>query len=75
VLVGAFKTFQATGSAMACRINALQASGMTQLGMNCCLSIGALVVVLPTVWTVTDRTIENPEFEADIDEKIRTASE
>jgi hypothetical protein len=69
--VGAYKTFQATGGAMAWRINALHASGMTQLGMNWGLSMGALAVVLPTVWTVTDRTIENPEFEQEVDEKVR----
>ena len=74
VLVGAYKTFQATGGAMAWRINALHASGMTQLGMNWGLSIGALLVVLPTVWTVSDRTIENSEFEQEVNEKMETES-
>ena len=59
---------------MAWRINALKASGMTQLGMNWGLSIGALVVVLPTVWTVTDRTIENPNFEQKVNEKMGSES-
>jgi hypothetical protein len=58
--------------AMAWRINALHVSGMIQLAMNWGLSIGALVLVLPTVWTVSDTTIENPEFEGEVDEKMNT---
>lgn len=57
VLVGAYKTFQATGGAMAWRINALHVPAMTQLAMNWGLSMGALVIVLPTVWTVTQTTV------------------
>ncbi|EEP82994.1 conserved hypothetical protein [Uncinocarpus reesii 1704] len=53
VLVGAYKAFQAAGGAMAWRINALQKSPMTQLGMDWGLCIGALVLALPTVWSVT----------------------
>lgn len=34
MLVGAYKTFQATGGAMAWRINALKVPAMSQLGMN-----------------------------------------
>ncbi|KAH9224994.1 major facilitator superfamily domain-containing protein [Leptodontidium sp. 2 PMI_412] len=64
VLVGAYKTFQATGGAMAWRINALHTSPMTQLGMNWGLSMGALAIVLPTVWTVTMTTVV-PEAEVD----------
>jgi hypothetical protein len=56
VLVGAYKTFQATGGAMAWRINALAYSPMTQLAMNWGLSMGSLAVVLPTVWTVAETT-------------------
>ena len=41
---------------MAWRVNAQHKSAMTQLGMNWGLCIGALVVVLPTVWTVTRET-------------------
>jgi hypothetical protein len=36
------------------------------------LSIGALVLVLPTVWPVSNTTIENPDFERDVDEKMTT---
>ena len=71
ILVGAYKTFQATGGAMAWRINALHKSPMTQLGMNWGLSIGALVIVLPTVWTVTTATIEKPVRDQDLDSKIQ----
>ncbi|OAA53598.1 major facilitator superfamily transporter [Niveomyces insectorum RCEF 264] len=56
VLVGAYKTFQSVGGAMAWRINALGKSGMTQFAMDWGLCMGSLVIVLPTVWTVTRQT-------------------
>lgn len=61
ILVGAYKTFQATGGAMAWRVNALHVSGMTQLGMNWGLCIGSLLIVLPTVWTVSKQTTVEDE--------------
>ncbi|KAL1844764.1 hypothetical protein VTK73DRAFT_1829 [Phialemonium thermophilum] len=69
VLVGAYKTFQSTGGAMAWRINALKASAFTQLGMNWGLCIGSLVIILPSVWTVSDHTDVQAEagFDADKD--------
>jgi hypothetical protein len=71
VLVGAYKTFQATGGAMAWRINALKVSAMSQLGMNWGLSIGALVIVLPTVWTVTQTTLlEGTDLDDQVDKKV-----
>jgi MFS family permease len=57
ILVGAYKTFQATGGAMAWRVNALKVAPMSQLAMNWGLSTGSLIIVLPTVWTVTQTTI------------------
>ncbi|KIX09997.1 uncharacterized protein Z518_01078 [Rhinocladiella mackenziei CBS 650.93] len=71
ILVGAYKTFQATGGAMAWRINAQHKSPMTQLGMNWGLSIGALMIVLPTVWTVTSATIEKLIRDQELEMKIR----
>ncbi|KIW71220.1 hypothetical protein PV04_03409 [Phialophora macrospora] len=71
ILVGAYKTFQATGGAMAWRINALHKSPMTQLGMNWGLSMGALAIVLPTVWTVTTMTIEKPVRDQELEMKIQ----
>lgn len=56
ILVGAYKTFQAAGGAMAWRINALETSGRAQLGMNWGLCIGSLVIALPAVLTVTKST-------------------
>lgn len=53
IIVGAYKTFQATGGAMAWRINALHKPPMTQLAMNWGLCIGSLVLAIPTVWAVT----------------------
>lgn len=61
VLVGAYKTFQATGGAMAWRVNAIGASGMTQLAMNWGLCVGSLVIVAPTVWTVSKHTSAEEE--------------
>ncbi|RWA06808.1 hypothetical protein EKO27_g8284 [Xylaria grammica] len=61
ILVGAYKTFQAAGGAMAWRINALHTSPLTQLGMNWGLCIGSLVIVLPMVWTVSDHTAVESE--------------
>lgn len=69
VLVGAYKTFQATGGAMAWRINALHIAPMTQLAMNWGLSMGALVLVLPTVWTVTQTTLVDGSDLNDLPEK------
>ncbi|KAL3431946.1 major facilitator superfamily domain-containing protein [Aspergillus tetrazonus] len=53
VLVGAYKTFQSTGGAMAWRINALNKPAMTQFAMDWGLCMGALVVAIPAVLTVT----------------------
>jgi MFS family permease len=53
ILVGAYKTFQATGGAMAWRLNALAKPAMTQFAMDWGLCMGALVVVIPSVLAVT----------------------
>lgn len=71
ILVGAYKTFQATGGAMAWRINALHKSPMSQLAMNWGLSMGALAIVIPTVWTVTAVTLESPVRNPELEMKIR----
>ena len=75
ILVGAYKTFQATGGAMAWRINALHKSPTTQLAMNWGLSMGALVIILPTVWTVTAMTIEKPVRDQELEVKIQEVEE
>ncbi|KAF2170741.1 hypothetical protein M409DRAFT_35849 [Zasmidium cellare ATCC 36951] len=56
ILVGGYKTFQAVGAAMAWRISAQGKSPMTQLGMDWGLCIGSLLIVLPTVLTVSRTT-------------------
>ena len=61
VLVGAYKSMQAAGGAMAWRINAQHKTPFTQLGMNWGLCIGSLIVVLPTVWTVSKTTTAEDE--------------
>ncbi|GIK05045.1 hypothetical protein Aspvir_009144 [Aspergillus viridinutans] len=53
ILVGAYKTFQATGGAMAWRLNALAKPAMTQFAIDWGLCMGALVVVIPSVLAVT----------------------
>ena len=72
VLVGAYKTFQATGGAMAWRINALKVAPMSQLAMNWGLSMGALLIVLPTVWTVSVTTLVS---EPEVIEPVQKESE
>ncbi|EZF34075.1 UNC93-like protein [Trichophyton mentagrophytes] len=58
VLVGAYKTFQAAGGAMAWRVNALGAAPLTQFAMDWGLCIGALVLAIPTVWMVTLTSVD-----------------
>lgn len=53
VLVGAYKSLQAAGGAMAWRINAEAKPAMTQFGMNWGLCMGALVIAIPSVLAVT----------------------
>ncbi|KAL2867433.1 putative MFS transporter [Aspergillus lucknowensis] len=54
ILVGAYKTFQATGGAMAWRINALKKPSMTQFAMDWGLCLAGLVIVIPSVLAVTE---------------------
>ena len=61
VLVGAYKTFQAAGAAMAWRVNALAVPGMTQLAMDWGLCIGSLVIIVPTVLTVSATNVRPAE--------------
>ncbi|KAL2832739.1 major facilitator superfamily domain-containing protein [Aspergillus pseudoustus] len=53
ILVGAYKTFQSTGGAMAWRVNALGKPAMTQFAMDWGLCMGGLVIALPSVLAVT----------------------
>lgn len=75
ILVGAYKTFQAAGGAMAWRINALHISALTQLGMNWGLCVGSLLFVLPTVWTVSNHTSaeEEARFNGETREQVPKA--
>ncbi|EFY99779.1 hypothetical protein MHUMG1_03171 [Metarhizium humberi] len=61
VLVGAYKSLQAAGGAMAWRINAQKVAPMSQFGMNWGMCIGSLVIVLPTVLTVSKTTTTDDE--------------
>ena len=53
VLVGAYKSLQSAGGAMAWRINALGKPAMTQFAMDWGLCMGSLVVAIPAVLAVT----------------------
>lgn len=53
VLVGAYKTFQSVGGAMAWRINAMKKPAMTQFAMDWGLCMGSLVIAIPTVLAIT----------------------
>jgi MFS family permease len=64
ILVGAYKSLQAAGGAMAWRVNALKVAPLTQFGMNWGLCIGSLIIVLPTVWTVSKTTTTDDEANA-----------
>lgn len=73
ILVASYKTFQAAGAAMAWRITGLEKPAIVQLGMDWGLCIGALIIVLPTVWTVSVTT--RPENEVAAREGSRDAKE
>ncbi|KAL2783084.1 major facilitator superfamily domain-containing protein [Aspergillus keveii] len=71
ILVGAYKTFQSTGGAMAWRVNALGKPAMTQFAMDWGLCMGGLVIALPSVLTVTKTsTAVVEEDEVEKEEKI-----
>jgi MFS family permease len=65
ILVGAYKTFQSTGGAMAWRINALKKTAMTQFAMDWGLCIGSLLIVIPTVWAITSTNVGEEDIVAE----------
>jgi hypothetical protein len=73
VLVGAYKLFQATGGVMAWRINTLNCPALTQLKMNWGLSIGALLIAILMVWTVTETSTHVDEVILDQKEEVTSA--
>lgn len=64
VLVGAYKSLQAAGGAMAWAINFHKVAPMSQFGMNWGMCIGSLVIVLPTVLTVSKTTTTDDEADS-----------
>jgi len=58
---------------MAWRINALDHLALTQLGMNWGLSIGALLIAIPMVWTVTETSMHVGEVVLDQKEEVAAA--
>ncbi|KGQ03311.1 UNC93-like protein [Beauveria bassiana D1-5] len=61
ILVGLYKGLQAAGAALAWRLNALHLAPMKQLAMDWGLCIGSLIVVLPMVLTISERTVAEEE--------------
>ncbi|KAF9459956.1 major facilitator superfamily domain-containing protein [Collybia nuda] len=55
--VGLYKTFQATGGAVAWRINALSYPALVQLTINWALLGGALLIAIPAVLSITPSPI------------------
>ncbi|CRG89175.1 UNC93-like protein C922,05c [Talaromyces islandicus] len=68
ILVGAYKTLQSTGGAMAWRVNALKKAAMTQFAMDWILCIGSLLVVIPTVWAITSTNVDEEDVDAETQE-------
>lgn len=60
VLVGAYKTFQSAGGAMAWRINAMGKPAMTQFAMDWGLCMGSLCIAIPTVLAITLTSENDP---------------
>jgi len=61
--VGLYKTFQATGGAVAWRINALHYRPITQLKINWILFGSALIIAIPTVLAITPSPVHDPDAE------------
>jgi hypothetical protein len=61
VIVGAYSALKPAGGAMAWRINAEGTSPMIQFAMNWGLSIGSLLVAIPTVRSLSKESISIPE--------------
>ncbi|CEJ59575.1 Putative UNC93-like protein [Penicillium brasilianum] len=61
VVVGAYSALKPAGGAMAWRINAEKVSPMKQFAMNWGLSIGSLLVAIPTVITIqkSDKNLDD----------------
>ncbi|KAF8625232.1 hypothetical protein AX17_006898 [Amanita inopinata Kibby_2008] len=73
--VGLYKTFQATGGAIAWRINALKYPPLTQLAINWGLLGGALIVAIPTILAITPSPVTGAivdDVDADADEMGET---
>ncbi|KAF5374467.1 hypothetical protein D9615_009089 [Tricholomella constricta] len=70
--VGLYKTFQATGGAVAWRINALKFPAITQLTINWALLGASLVVAIPAVLAITPSPVsgEMDDSEDSPNEKV-----
>ncbi|CAG8375252.1 unnamed protein product [Penicillium salamii] len=76
VLVGAYKTFQSVGGAMAWRLNAMGKPAMTQFAMDWGLCMGSLCIAIPTVLAITmtsetDSTEKEPTVAVNLDEEAK----
>lgn len=69
VIVGAYSALKPAGGAMAWRINAEGTSPMIQFAMNWGLSIGSLLVAIPTVITLSKEPVSAAELAQDAQQK------
>lgn len=67
ILVGAYKTFQSIGGAMAWRLNAVGTPAMSQFAMNFSLCIISLLIAVPTVLAIKPNSTEDEYEDAKVD--------
>lgn len=70
ILVGAYKTFQSMGGAIAWRLNALGTPAMVQFAMDWSLCIVSLLFAIPAVLAVKLTSTEDDHEDARVDEGL-----
>ena len=70
ILVGAYKSFQSFGGAMAWRLNALGMPAMGQFAMDWSFCIISLIIVIPTVRAVKPNSTEDEYEDAKVDDGV-----
>ncbi|EED18695.1 conserved hypothetical protein [Talaromyces stipitatus ATCC 10500] len=65
VIIGAYSALKPAGGSMAWRVNANGVSAMVQFAMNWGLTIGSLVVAVPTVVTLSKHSYTSEEVQED----------
>ncbi|KAJ9133322.1 MFS transporter [Pleurostoma richardsiae] len=68
VIVGAYSALKPAGGAMAWRVNAQNVNAMTQFAMNWGMTIGSLLVAVPSILSLKGATFSSQEA-IDVDDK------